>query len=178
VKKKDKIAGWLLFLVVLVSVAKAFYKFLAVLESDRPIGTALWYLGIAFALVASGVFLIVHFLQTMDELREYENQEREREKKRLRRSSPHTIVCSRRTEIEVAELSNEEVSNMIKRKGVCDVCNTEFELDEGSFGIRIMDDHLGPSSKKWTITVSNCVDGCLEEGFSQVCGGLPIQSYK
>ena len=59
---------------------------------------------------------------------------------------------------------------MIKRKGVCDVCNTEFELDEGSFGIRIMEDHLGPSSKKWTITVSNCVDGCLEEGFSQVCG--------
>ncbi len=59
---------------------------------------------------------------------------------------------------------------MIKRKGVCDVCNTEFELDEGSFGIKIMEDHLGPSSKKWTITVSNCVDGCLEEGFSQVCG--------
>ena len=74
--------------------------------------------------------------------------------------------------------TNEGVSNMIKRKGVCDVCTTEFELDEGSFGIRIMEDHLGPSSKKWTITVSNCVDGCLEEGFSQVCGGLPIQSYK
>jgi hypothetical protein len=99
VKKKDTLAGWLLFLVVLVSVAKAFYKFLAVLESGRPIGTALWYLGIAFALVASGVFLIVHFVQTMDELRDYENQERERDKKRLRRSSPHTIVCSPRTEI-------------------------------------------------------------------------------
>jgi len=170
VKKKDTLAGWLLFLFVFVSVAKAFYKFLAVLELDRPIGTALWYLGIAFALVASGVFLIVHFVQTMDELRDYENQERERDKKRVRRSSPHTIVCSPRTEIEVAELPNEKVSNMIKRKGVCDVCSTEFELDEGSFGIKIMEDHLGPSSKKWTITVSNCVDGCFEEDFSQVCG--------
>ena len=59
---------------------------------------------------------------------------------------------------------------MIKRKGVCDVCSTEFELDEGSFGIKIMEDHLGPSSKKWTITVSNCVEGCFEEDFSQVCG--------
>jgi len=33
-----------------------------------------------------------------------------------------------------------------------------------------MEDNLGPSSKKWTITISNCVDGCLEEGFSHVCG--------
>jgi hypothetical protein len=59
---------------------------------------------------------------------------------------------------------------MIKRKGVCDVCTTEFELDEGSFGIRIMEDSFGPSSKKWTITISSCVDGCLDEGFSHVCG--------
>ena len=59
---------------------------------------------------------------------------------------------------------------MIKRKGVCDVCTTEFELDDGSFGIRIMEDNLGPSSKKWNITVVSCVDGCLEEGFSHVCG--------
>jgi hypothetical protein len=72
--------------------------------------------------------------------------------------------------IHVAELSNEGVSNMIKRKGVCDVCGTEFELEYGSFGIRIMEDNLGPSSKKWTITISNCVDGCLDEGFSHVCG--------
>jgi hypothetical protein len=62
------------------------------------------------------------------------------------------------------------VTNMIKRKGVCDVCTTEFELEEGSFGIKIMEDHFGPSSKKWTITVSNCVDGCLDEGFTHVCG--------
>lgn len=59
---------------------------------------------------------------------------------------------------------------MIKRKGVCDVCNTEFELDEGSFGIKIVEDRLGPSHRKWTITVSSCADGCLEEGFSHVCG--------
>jgi hypothetical protein len=59
---------------------------------------------------------------------------------------------------------------MIKRKGVCDVCTTEFELDEGSFGIRITEDHLGPSSQKWTISVLSCIDGCLEEGFSHVCG--------
>ena len=59
---------------------------------------------------------------------------------------------------------------MIKRKGVCDVCKTEFELDKGSFGITIREDNPGPSSKKWTITVSNCVDGCLDEGFSHVCG--------
>jgi hypothetical protein len=59
---------------------------------------------------------------------------------------------------------------MIKRKGVCDVCTREFELEEGSFGVRIMEDNLGPASKKWTITVLDCVDGCLDEGFSHVCG--------
>ena len=59
---------------------------------------------------------------------------------------------------------------MIKRKGVCDVCTTEFELDEGSFGMRITEGNLGPSSRKWTITISSCVDGCLDEGFSHVCG--------
>ena len=67
------------------------------------------------------------------------------------------------------DLSNERVSDMIKRKGVCDVCGTEFELDEGSFGIKIAEDNLG-AAKKWTITVSSCADGCLDEGFSQVCG--------
>ena len=55
-------------------------------------------------------------------------------------------------------------------QGVCDVCNTAFELDEGSFGIKILEDHVGPSSKKWTITVTSCLDGCLDEGFSHVCG--------
>jgi len=59
---------------------------------------------------------------------------------------------------------------MIKRKGVCDVCNTEFELDEGSFGLKIVEDTLGASPRKWTITVASCADGCLDEGFSQVCG--------
>ncbi len=59
---------------------------------------------------------------------------------------------------------------MIKRKGVCDVCKTEFELDKGSFGITIKEDDIGPSSKKWTITVLSCVDGCLDAGFSHVCG--------
>jgi len=59
---------------------------------------------------------------------------------------------------------------MIKRKGVCDVCHTEFELDEGSFAIKIAKSNSGPSPMKWTITVTSCVDGCLEEGFSHVCG--------
>jgi hypothetical protein len=63
-----------------------------------------------------------------------------------------------------------EVSSVIKRKGVCDICSTEFELDEGSFGIRIAEDHLGSSSKRWTITVTSCLNGCLDEGFSHVCG--------
>ena len=59
---------------------------------------------------------------------------------------------------------------MIKLKGVCDVCGTEFELDKGSFGIRITEDVPGPSSKKWMITVLSCVDGCPDEGYSHVCG--------
>jgi len=59
---------------------------------------------------------------------------------------------------------------MIKRKGVCDVCGTEFELDEGSFGVKIAEDKVGSSPKKWTITISSCADGCLDQGFSQVCG--------
>jgi hypothetical protein len=70
----------------------------------------------------------------------------------------------------MVEFSNEGVSNMIKRKGICDVCATEFELDEGTFGIRIMEDDVGPSSKKWIITVLSCADGCLDEGFSHLCG--------
>ncbi len=59
---------------------------------------------------------------------------------------------------------------MIKRKGVCDVCATEFELDKGSFGIKVAEDDLGPPSKKWTITVVSCLDGCLDDGFSHLCG--------
>jgi hypothetical protein len=66
--------------------------------------------------------------------------------------------------------SNEGVKTVIKRKGVCDVCTTEFELDQGSFGIKILEDNLDPRSKKWTITVSSCADGCLDEGVSHVCG--------
>lgn len=87
-----------------------------------------------------------------------------------RGSQPRITACSWKNGIKGAELSNEEVSTMIKRKGVCDVCHTEFELDEGSFAIKIVEDKHGPSPKKWTITVTSCVDGCLEEGFSHVCG--------
>jgi hypothetical protein len=59
---------------------------------------------------------------------------------------------------------------MIKRKGVCDVCSTEFELERGSFGIKIIEDSSGASSRHWTINVMSCMDGCLEDGFSHVCG--------
>lgn len=59
---------------------------------------------------------------------------------------------------------------MIKRKGVCDVCTTEFELDDGSFAIKITEDDVDPSSKKWTITILSCVDHIPSEGFSHVCG--------
>jgi hypothetical protein len=59
---------------------------------------------------------------------------------------------------------------MIKRKGICDVCTREFELEEGSFGTRITEGNLGPSSRKWEITVVSCVDGCIDEGFLHVCG--------
>lgn len=59
---------------------------------------------------------------------------------------------------------------MIKRKGICDVCATEFELDDGSFAVKTMEDELDCSHKKWTITFLNCTDDTPEEGFSHVCG--------
>jgi hypothetical protein len=61
---------------------------------------------------------------------------------------------------------------MIKHKGVCDVCTTEFELSEGSFAIKILEDVVDCSHKKWTITVLNLVDDTPppDEGFSHVCG--------
>jgi len=59
---------------------------------------------------------------------------------------------------------------MIKRKGVCDVCETEFELSEGSFAIKITKDNDDRSSKKWTITLLSLVNDAPETGFSHVCG--------
>jgi hypothetical protein len=59
---------------------------------------------------------------------------------------------------------------MIKRKGVCDVCTTQFDLDEGSFAVRIMEDEIDCSHKKWTITVLDCTEDTPEKGFSHVCG--------
>ena len=59
---------------------------------------------------------------------------------------------------------------MIKRKGVCDVCDTEFELGNGSFAIKIMKDNDDRSSKKWTITLLSLADNTPGEGFSHVCG--------
>ena len=60
---------------------------------------------------------------------------------------------------------------MITRKGICDVCTTQFELDDGSFAVRILEeDDLDCSHKKWTITVLSCTKDTPEEGFSHVCG--------
>ncbi|MCK9228226.1 MAG: hypothetical protein PHT96_12735 [Syntrophorhabdaceae bacterium] len=59
---------------------------------------------------------------------------------------------------------------MIKRKGVCDVCSTEFELSDGSFAIRIVKDNDDRSSRKWTITLLSLVNDTPAEGFSHVCG--------
>lgn len=59
---------------------------------------------------------------------------------------------------------------MIKRKGVCDVCTAEFELSEGSFAMRIVQDNLNHSHKKWTITVLDCVSDTPDEDFFHVCG--------
>ena len=59
---------------------------------------------------------------------------------------------------------------MIKRKGVCDVCETEFELSEGSFAIKIVKDSDDCSPKRWTITLLSLVNDTPGEGFSHVCG--------
>jgi hypothetical protein len=69
----------------------------------------------------------------------------------------------------VIESSNGS-KGMIKQKGVCDVCGREFELDEGSFGITISEEDRGASGGRWTITFASCAHGCLNEGFSHVCG--------
>jgi hypothetical protein len=59
---------------------------------------------------------------------------------------------------------------MIKFKGVCDVCAAEFELSEGTFAIRIVEDNLDHPRKKWTITVQDCVNDTPDEEFFHVCG--------
>jgi len=59
---------------------------------------------------------------------------------------------------------------MIKRKGVCDICTKEFELNAGSFALRIVEDTFDRYSKKWTVTVLSCIKDAPEEGFSHVCG--------
>ena len=59
---------------------------------------------------------------------------------------------------------------MIKRKGVCDVCTEEFELSEGTFAMRIVEDNLDHSHKKWTIMVLDYGDDASEDGFFHVCG--------
>lgn len=59
---------------------------------------------------------------------------------------------------------------MIKRKGVCDVCTREFELDEGSFAIGIAEDIVDRHVKKWTVTILSSVQEAPGEGFSHVCG--------
>ncbi|NLW34544.1 hypothetical protein [Syntrophorhabdus aromaticivorans] len=59
---------------------------------------------------------------------------------------------------------------MIKRKGVCDICTKEFELNDGSFAIRIIEDNLNRHSKKWTVTVLSCIEDASDDGFSHVCG--------
>jgi len=59
---------------------------------------------------------------------------------------------------------------MIKRKGVCDVCTREFELDEGSFAIGIAEDIVDRHVRKWTVTILSSVQEAPGEGFSHVCG--------
>lgn len=59
---------------------------------------------------------------------------------------------------------------MIKRKGVCDVCTREFELDEGSFALRISEEIADRHGVKWTATIFNSVQDPPGEGFSHACG--------
>jgi len=59
---------------------------------------------------------------------------------------------------------------MIKRKGVCDVCTKEFELNDGSFAIRMVEEEYDRYRRKWTVTVLSCIQDAPEEGFSHVCG--------
>lgn len=59
---------------------------------------------------------------------------------------------------------------MIKHKGVCDVCTEEFELSEGTFAMRIVEDNMDHSGKRWTVTVLECLDDTPEGHFFHVCG--------
>ncbi len=59
---------------------------------------------------------------------------------------------------------------MIKRKGVCDVCTREFELDKTSFAIGITEEILDHRVTKWTVTILGSVEEAPGEGFSHVCG--------
>ncbi len=59
---------------------------------------------------------------------------------------------------------------MIKRKGVCDVCTREFELNEGSFAVRITKEITDRHGIKWTATILNSIEDVPEDGFSHVCG--------
>jgi hypothetical protein len=79
-KTKDIIAIWLLVLFVLGPFARAFYGLIDALKVNRPASIILWYLGVSMVVAASGLFLIVHFIHTLDDLKYYEAEERQREK--------------------------------------------------------------------------------------------------
>jgi hypothetical protein len=60
---------------------------------------------------------------------------------------------------------------MIKQKGVCDVCTKEFELNGGSFGVKIDADNLDYYSHNFTFTVLLSAKAAPSDSpFLHVCG--------
>jgi hypothetical protein len=66
---KDTIAIWLLVLFVAAPFAKAFYGFIDALKRNCPASIILWFLGVSLVVAASGLFLIVHSIYRLDDLR-------------------------------------------------------------------------------------------------------------
>lgn len=60
---------------------------------------------------------------------------------------------------------------MIKCKGVCDACKKEFDLDAGSFAVKIEKDNFDGCSDKWTVTILRSTNDAVGfEGFFHACG--------
>ncbi len=77
---KDAIALWLLVLWLLVTGSKPLFHLIDALQTNRPGQTIFWDAGVSVIAIIVGVFLVRHYVATLDDLRHYKQLEDSRQK--------------------------------------------------------------------------------------------------
>jgi hypothetical protein len=80
VKAKDVIVIWLLVSFVLWALLTAFSGFADALNQHHSWGSILLQLSITLVVAAAGVFLIMRFTRVLDDLKNFEAKENQKEK--------------------------------------------------------------------------------------------------